>query len=207
MYVILSSSAAHFVLKFSHKEYLYAKVLLSMLDLEPNFTWQQYEHFHAHWETLIRYLPYLQKEPANPNYLFNRLVLCDGAQHTSTPWTILDLYCAPKPPQVLKQTKFVDNQRLFYLSKRSADICEWPSHFPPANTNLPILEGVTGKTIIPAANNPGFDIVGFEKCTVGVECEWQCYFVVCVNSFFFVQPNPLSYVPSADSQILLLQPS
>jgi hypothetical protein len=27
-----------------------------MLDLEPNFTWQQYEHFHVHWETLIRYL-------------------------------------------------------------------------------------------------------------------------------------------------------
>ncbi len=26
-----------------------------MLDLEPNFTWQQYEKFHAHWENLIRY--------------------------------------------------------------------------------------------------------------------------------------------------------
>jgi len=25
-----------------------------MLDLEPNFTPKQYEHFHAHWETLIR---------------------------------------------------------------------------------------------------------------------------------------------------------
>ncbi len=26
-----------------------------MLDLEPNFNWQQYEEFHAHWENLIRY--------------------------------------------------------------------------------------------------------------------------------------------------------
>jgi hypothetical protein len=186
MYVILSSSAAHFVLKFSHKEYLYAKVLLSMLDLEPNFTWQQYEHFHAHWETLIRHLPYLQKEPANSNYLFNRLVLCDGAQHTSTPWTILDLYHTPKPPQILH------NQSSFYLSKRSANICEWPSHFPqhlPADISIPVPEGVTGKTIIPAANNPGFDVVGFEnKRTDGIEGECWHYFVVCMNSLsvFFI---------------------
>jgi hypothetical protein len=133
--------------------------------------------------------------------------MCDGAEYTSTAWTIQQLYSGPKSPQVQKRTEFVDNQHPFYLSKRSTDICEWPSHFPPTDTSLPILEGVTGKTIIPAANNPGFDVVGFEKRTDSVECEWQCYFVVCVNSFFFVQPNPLSSVLSADSQILLLQPS
>jgi hypothetical protein len=120
------------------------------------------------------------------------LVLCDGAEHTSTAWTIQQLYGAPKPPQILKRTKFIDNQPSFYLSKRSADICEWPTHFPPADTSLPIPEGVTGKTIIPAANNPGFDIVGFEnKHADGVECEYQCYFVVCVNSFFFCAAKPI----------------
>jgi len=33
-----------------------AKVLLSMLQLEPKFTWQQYEQFHVHWEVLYRIL-------------------------------------------------------------------------------------------------------------------------------------------------------
>jgi hypothetical protein len=36
--------------------YKCARVILSMLELEPNFGWQQYEKFHAHWEVLYRNL-------------------------------------------------------------------------------------------------------------------------------------------------------
>jgi hypothetical protein len=56
------------------------------------------------------------------------------------------------------------------------DIYEWSSHFPQEwsdNTTLLMFSsGVLAQNmIIPAVNNPRFDIVGFEKSVNGNECE------------------------------------
>jgi hypothetical protein len=102
--------------------------------------------------------------------------LCYGAEHTNGLWTVKELYGGPKPPQILRHGKFIDNNPLFYLSRKSADLYEWPSHFPQdwsANASLPMFpEGVLTQYMIMPLNNPGFDIVGFEnKRADGIESE------------------------------------
>jgi hypothetical protein len=102
------------------------------------------------------------------NYLFiqNRLVHCsDGKQ-----WTVPLLYRVEPAKGI--------NNCLFYLSSKSPYLFPWPSHFPQTwssnATPQRSLKGVpTQHTIMPAVNNPGFDIVVFEeKRADGIKCEY-----------------------------------
>eukprot|EP00026_Physarum_polycephalum_P000476 Phypoly_transcript_00477.p1 GENE.Phypoly_transcript_00477~~Phypoly_transcript_00477.p1 ORF type:complete len:481 (+),score=53.06 Phypoly_transcript_00477:1147-2589(+) len=141
------------------EEYPYACAIKSMLDLEPNFDWQQYEKFHAHWENLVRlvhgntqlhtitslYGGKLKTGSPNPSFYLSKM----------SP----DPYCWP--------TYFPSKQ-----SKPEPD-------FPPGT--------LSQSTILPASGNHGFDIVRFETHRAGGKYKLEPI-VICTECRFSAPP-------------------
>jgi hypothetical protein len=159
-----------------------------MFHLEPNFTWQQYELFHAYWKVLYRYDHKARFEQIlTVSY---RILFCGESNNVCT---ITDLYqrsvTKSNPTSLSPDTAFT-------LSAKSMTLLEWPTHFPQdlpqkprvkkdkdpkptpeelekrdrkALDQLDLFDPPKGKTAVTQSvieagkNNPGFDLVYFEQ--------------------------------------------
>jgi hypothetical protein len=125
------------------------------------------------------------KKQRNKLFIQNRLLRSSEGKQ----WTVPLLYG-------LEPTEGVS----FYLSDKSPHLFHWPSHFPQTRstnaTSQSFPKGVpTQHTIMPAVNNPGFDIVVFEeKRAGGTKCEY--YYLFCCLLFvdlLFCVAEPLIF--------------
>jgi hypothetical protein len=151
------------------EEYVYASVIKSMLDLEPNFNWQQYEKFHAHWENLVRLV------------------------HGDRLHTITSLYGG--------ELKTGSPNPSFYPSAMSPDLYYWPTDFP-SEKSKPVPDFRPGtlsqSTILPATNNPGFDIVRFE--TRRADDKYKLEPIVICTECRFSDPTAKTYLSKGEVQ-------
>jgi hypothetical protein len=153
-----------------------------------NFTWQQYEPFHAYWEVLYRYDHVARfAQILTVSY---RILFCGESNNVCT---ITDLYQRPVAKGNLTS---LSPDTTFTLSAKSVTLLEWPTHFPQdlpqkprakkGEEPKPTLEElekrdrealdqldlvdppkdkstVAQSVIVAGKNNPGFDLVYFEQ--------------------------------------------
>jgi hypothetical protein len=179
-----------FLIYFCSQDGRCAKVILRLFHLEPNFTWQQYEQFHAYWEVLYRY-DYRGNIQIN-FYTTIRILFSDGPNNTCT---ITELYQRPLAEGNPNQKKKSPDPS-FTLSNKRVILLAWPTDFPQTLPSPPkskqsddkpkptpeelkkldceMLEQIelakhpfstadlSESVILPASGNPGCDIVFFE---------------------------------------------
>jgi hypothetical protein len=129
-----------------------AKRILCMMVLTPNFTWQQYEMFHAHWEVM------------------RRAIFQDGETVSLlsfyTPATFIDLD--------KHLVSSVPNNLTFTVHHKKG-VKQLTGHYRTCATSEKDPEMVC----LPAAGNPGFDVVSLEKTptaqtlAICVECRFS----------------------------------
>jgi len=133
--------------------YAVARAIMAMLDLEPNFTWQQYEQFHAHFEILKRTL------------------------FSGTLVTVSGIYLGAAQAANSNDPSF----RLSCKSSVCKWPSHFPHSLTSNPESNPAFsaEFLAQHVFIPHAGNPGFDLAYFEKSEKGdpiiicVECRFS----------------------------------
>jgi hypothetical protein len=132
-----------------------AKIILGMFEQEPNFNWESFEWFHAHWEWLIRCL--FSGKALNLNSLYK------GRNKTLLTSVANDL------EMVLKH-----KTRLVKLAETFPSLSN--SDALSAKPNISVQDDI----MLCATNNPGVDIIMLEQTTassrnavIGVKCKYS----------------------------------
>jgi len=121
-----------------------------MLQLEPNFGWEQFEHFHLYWEQLKRLMYQEEKVTIGSYYRLKSSKNISDQPFVLEPKTIYELI--HHFPSVTKENPMGDA-----IEKDGGIITK-------------LDEGI----FKPVANNPGFDIVMFEAGkAIVIECHFS----------------------------------
>eukprot|EP00026_Physarum_polycephalum_P001059 Phypoly_transcript_01060.p1 GENE.Phypoly_transcript_01060~~Phypoly_transcript_01060.p1 ORF type:complete len:847 (+),score=105.90 Phypoly_transcript_01060:1027-3567(+) len=119
-----------------------ARSIIRMMRLTPNFDWQQYEQFHAEWEVMKRAL-LLGKE-----------------------FSVLDFYVPVRDVNLMKHIPHtIPESAKFEVQNKTVLPLKYQfKHYTSASgLTAGTQRDLGGAVCIPAAGNPGFDIVSLES--------------------------------------------